>query len=275
MTDAPPDTKLDIDWLKTLAGALAAVTTAVLLSTLGAAGTLIGAALGSVAATVGTALYTQGLATSRHKVAKVQENALQKVGIAQAEVRRASRRRGDGPAVEAHLEHAEEQLAEAQQELDDAVDGVEPPGWGARLAALSWKRVGLVAGGTFVVVVLALVAFELVGGKPVSSYTGGTDGSGGTSISRLTGSGGQSGGGDGDRDGGGRQQDRDDPQPSDAPTGTPSDGTSDDPVDTPTPSEEPTQAPSEEPAESPTGDPGGTSVPSPTEPAPPTSSPTG
>ena len=40
-----------IDWPATFAGAGAAVTVALLLSTLGAAGTLIGAALGSVVAT--------------------------------------------------------------------------------------------------------------------------------------------------------------------------------------------------------------------------------
>ena len=74
------DEKLDIDWLKTAAGALAAVTTAVLLSTLGAVGTLIGAALGSVAATVGTALYAQGLAKSKAAMAKAQLTAINKVG---------------------------------------------------------------------------------------------------------------------------------------------------------------------------------------------------
>src|SRR3546814_13124678 len=54
--------KLEIDWVKTLAGALAAVSSAVLLSTLGAAGTLICAALGSITLTVTSAFYSQGLA---------------------------------------------------------------------------------------------------------------------------------------------------------------------------------------------------------------------
>lgn len=262
MTDAPPDPdpKLDIDWLKTLAGALAAVTTAVLLSTLGAAGTLVGAALGSVAATVGTALYTRGLATSREQVARVQGSALQKVGIAQAEVRRAARRQDDAPAVEAHLEHADEQLAEARQDLD-AVE--ERPRTG-----LPWKRIGLLAAGTFVAVVLALSAFELLGGKPVSSYTGGTDGSGGTSFSRLTGSGGQSQDDDrGDQqrpDRGDRDQDDDQPvEPSDDPTPTPSgEPTEAEPSETPseTPSQSPTPTPSETPA------PSGSTSPSPSAP---------
>src|SRR6478735_802921 len=99
--------KLGIDWLKTIAGALAAVSSAVLLSTLGAAGTIIGAALGSVVVTVGGALYTQGLARSHQRLAHVQTAALRKVGVAQAEVRRASRRQGDDEAVGAHLAYAD------------------------------------------------------------------------------------------------------------------------------------------------------------------------
>src|SRR3546814_15525436 len=81
--------KLEIDWVKTLAGALAAVSSAVLLSTLGAAGTLIGAALGSITLTVTSAFYSQGLAKSRQKLAAAQELAQRSVGIAQSEVRRA------------------------------------------------------------------------------------------------------------------------------------------------------------------------------------------
>ena len=88
---ADPSPKLDIDWLKTIAGALAAVSSAVLLSTLGAAGTIIGAALGSVIVTVGGALYSQGLARSRERLLQAQTAALRKVGVAQAEVRRAGR----------------------------------------------------------------------------------------------------------------------------------------------------------------------------------------
>jgi len=272
MTDAPPDPqpKLDIDWLKTLAGALAAVTTAVLLSTLGAAGTLIGAAVGSVAATIATALYSQGLATSRQKVAKVaKDNALLKVGVAQAEVRRAVRRSDDTAALDAHLEHADEQLAEAQEELDQQ-PAARP--W----RTLPWRRVALLAGGTFVAAMVVLLAFEAIGGKPVSSYTGGTSGSGGTSISRLGGSGGTGDQSDDrdrapdrDSDDGKKQQDdrdqQDDPAPS--PSGEPTQQPSETPSPSPTPSETPSQAPTENP--------GSTTEPPPAAPSDPASAPAG
>src|SRR5687768_6234935 len=131
-TDEP---KLDIDWLKTTAGALAAVSTAVLLSTLGAVGTLIGAALGSVAATVGSAVYAQGLAKSKQVALKAQVTALHKVGVAQAEVRRASRLE-DEDAIEAHLDAADERLGEAKADLDEAAQDSLPPSWGDRFRAL-------------------------------------------------------------------------------------------------------------------------------------------
>src|SRR5688500_16696866 len=112
-----PSPTLDIDWLKTIAGALAAVSSAVLLSTLGAAGPIIGAALGSVIATVGRALYSHGLARRRQRVAHGQTRATPRVGVAQAEARRAGRNHGDDPAVDAHLAHADERLGEAKADL--------------------------------------------------------------------------------------------------------------------------------------------------------------
>ena len=170
------DSSHKVDWLRTLAGALAAVATAVLLSTLGAAGTLIGAALGSVVMSVGTSMFSSGLARGRRRVADVQEAALRHVGVAQAEIRRAGRRTGES---EAHLDHADDVLAQAKEELSEA-----PPTLGERLGEVAWGRVALYAGGLFVVVMLVITGFELITGKPVSSLTGGSNG-GGTSISRV------------------------------------------------------------------------------------------
>ena len=249
MSDRPTDSSpaLDIDWLKTLAGALAAVTTAVLLSTLGAVGTLLGAALGSVAATVGSALYAQGLRRSRQAVLKAQEAALHKVGVAQAEVRRAARR--DGAQQEAHLELADERLGEAREELD-----VEPSQtWGDRLAALPWRRIALVAAATFAVVVLAITAFEALAGRSVSSYTGGSDDRS-TTIGGVT----QGNGG------GVKQEHKDDQAPQPSQSASPSEEPSEDV------SESPTDSPSETPTETPTP----TDTPAPTETSLPTTVPT-
>ena len=235
-TDSPPT--LDIDWLKTTAGALAAVTTAVLLSTLGAVGTLIGAALGSVAATIGSALYTQGLARSRHAVLKAQETALHKVGIAQAEVRRAGRH--DGAEAEAHLDLADERLDEAKAELDEAAEEPTQPSWRERFVLLPWRRIGIVAAGTFVVVVLAITAFEALTGESVAQRTGGSD-TQGTTIGGVTGNSGGDGKPDKPNNNNNNQQPSESPSPSEDPSDTPS----------PTPSETPTPSPTPSPLETP------------------------
>ena len=270
--------RLDLDWVKTTAGALAAVSSAVLLSTLGAAGTLIGAALGSVAATVTSALYSQGLARSRDKVAAVHQQALQKVGVAQADVRRAVR----DPEHTGDLEEAQERWAQARAELDEAEQQEEQQegsgearSLGDRLRVLPWKRIGVYAAGTFAAAVLVLSVVEAVLGNPVSSYTGGSEKGGGTSISRLTGS--DRNADDArdrdrpDRDGGDREGEA--PQDGGAtPTdgATPTEGTTggsdtDGEIDggtgetTPTPgdgvSQQPTESPTGSPSSTPTGTP--------------------
>jgi hypothetical protein len=235
--------KLDIDWLKTIAGALAAVSSAVLLSTLGAAGTIIGAALGSVIATVGSALYTQGLARSRERLAQAQTAALRKVGVAQAELRRAGRHQGDDQAVDAHLAHAERRLDEAKVDLGALSDGATGPGWRERLGALPWRRIALIAAGLFAAAVVAITAFELVAGESVSSITGGTQGDGGTTITRI---------------GGGSD---DEPSRDEAPTDEAS--PTDEPTAEPTDEASPTAEPTTEPTAEPTGSPSDSAVPVP------------
>ena len=249
--------KLEIDWLKTIAGALAAVSSAVLLSTLGAAGTIIGAALGSVIVTVGGALYTQGLARSREHLTQAQSAALRKVRVAQADVREAGRNQGDDQAVDAHLAHAEQRLDEAKQDLGTAADEPAAPGWRERLGLLPWKRISLIAAGLFAAAVLAITVFELLAGESVSSITGGTDGGGDTTITQI------------------RSGSDDDPSPDEeAPSDEPTTGGSDEP--TTGPSDEPSTgtsgeaSPSDEPTSEPSGSPSGspsdsaTPVPSPT-----------
>ncbi len=161
--------QLDIDWVKTIAGALAAVSSAVLLSTLGAAGTLVGAALGSVVVTVGGALYSQGLARSRGRLARVPIPA---------------RSRGVSSARdEARPDETRKTLPAAA-----ADEPTRPTPWRERLAVLPWRRVGLGAAALFVVTILAITGFELVAGRSLSSIVGGGDGGGGTTITRLDGS---------------------------------------------------------------------------------------
>lgn len=241
---AAEDDRVQIDWLRAVAGALAAVASAFLLSTLGAAGTIIGAALGSLVVTISSALITQGLARSKRTLTHTQSVARQKVGLAQAEVLRAGRT-DDTEAQQSHLQHADEQLAEANQELDDAVAASAPVGWRTRLADLPWKRISLVAIALFLATVVIITVFELIVGRSVSSITGGS-GNEGTTIGHVRGS---SGSGSDDN-----QKKEPDPSPSES--GEPSESSEPSPsAPTDTPSESATTSESAEPTPSDTTSP--------------------
>ena len=101
MTDDPDAAeKIEIDWTRAIAGSMAAVASAVLLSTLGAAGTILGAAIGSLVVTIASAMFAQGLSTRQRKrrQARRQKAAAEKVGNAQAAVLlRDAGRRPRGP----------------------------------------------------------------------------------------------------------------------------------------------------------------------------------
>lgn len=254
-TDTRP--RLQIDWARIAAGALAAVCSAVLLSTLGAVGTIAGAALGSVVVSVGTALYSQGLAHSRAQMARAQEAARRKVGAAHAELRWAHRLRNRDAAAESHLHLADDQLREASSALEGAAEqpGHDRPGWRRRLAVLPWKRITLLTIATFVVAVVAITIFELIAGRPVSSFTGGTNTRSGVTWTRF-------GGGPNPHPSAppGQQSTHQPhpgsspvtptPSPAPAPTSTPTSTATPTPTSTPTPT--PSESPSPTPGAAPT-----------------------
>src|ERR687890_1245594 len=92
------EARLGLSTSQVAGSALAAVSSAVLLSTLGVAGTVIGAAVGSIAATVGSAVYTRTLDVSRQQVA-AQAAALRRVTLARSELEEAVAARSRGEAT--------------------------------------------------------------------------------------------------------------------------------------------------------------------------------
>mgnify|MGYP006175395717 CR=1 FL=1 len=236
--------RIEVNWVQSTAGALAAVTSAVLLSTVGVAGTLIGAALGSLAATVGSAVSSYYIRTTQDRVASAGTVAVTRIGHGRA--------RGPSTPDEA----VGEDLHPARAAVEDEKN---PPagGFTTILAGLPWKRIAVVSTGLFVAAMLVILAFELVTGRAVSSYTGGSDPDRRTSIPGL-GSG--AGAGDGDQD---QQQ----PAPEQAPGDAPDDGAGDleQPDSTPTAGSEETAEPQleDEPAETETAEPAPASTPTP------------
>lgn len=231
------DRQRHIEWPKVIASAVAAVLSALALSTLGAAGTVIGAALGSVIFTVTSGLVTAGIDHSRRRMTEAHAAAMQLLAEAQEEVRRARRdaRTGHTAEADAELQHAAEELQEAQAELDQGDPERARVPWSERVGAVPWGAVLAGAVGAFVVAVLAITAFELLAGRPLSSYTGGTSDHQGTSVSHIV--------------DGGRYASRHHnrarrtpvPAPTPAATGTPHPSSS--PSGTPTPTSSPTPTP--------------------------------
>ncbi|MFT4008760.1 MAG: hypothetical protein QM655_01825 [Nocardioidaceae bacterium] len=140
-----------VSWLAITAAALAAMSSAFVLSTLGVGGTVIGAALGSIVASLSTAVYGRGLRRG-------------------TDVIKAQARVPAGRAAEA------EELADAgidpesiedDQGKDEAKSETKP--------AISWKRVAVVAAGLFVAVMIGITAIELLAGESFSQITGGSN----------------------------------------------------------------------------------------------------
>jgi hypothetical protein len=143
-----------INWVQVVAGAGAAVSSAVLLSTLGVAGTLIGAAVGSVVASLATHTLSRGLDASRQ-----QALALRRLNQAREDLDRLSTHPEEDP--EAALEHADHVIGRVEASL--------------RPRKMSWKHVALLAVGVFAGVMVAITGFELMTGRALSTYTGGSD----------------------------------------------------------------------------------------------------
>jgi hypothetical protein len=152
MNDEKP--KVEVNVVQVVASALAAVSSAVLLSTVGVAGTIIGAAVGSVIATVGAAVYSYSLRISRERVQAAQAAAV------------------------ARMTRARTGVHTRPVELEEKLPDEGRPPWREALARLPWKWIAVVSGAVFVVAMIVIVSFELITGRAVSDVTGGTSGAG-------------------------------------------------------------------------------------------------
>lgn len=186
--------KLEIKWIPAAGSSLGAVTSAVVLSTLGVGGTLIGAALGSLLITVGGSVYSQSLQKTKARVGERVNTARTKAG-----------QRND--TREQPISHGTEPVDAATEE------SLKTPGDAGRgiLRGLPWKRIIGVTVALFAITMALILAFELSAGRSVSSITGGTSGTGGTSIPGI-------GNTRGDTDDSGTSdQDKDEPNQDEAP----------------------------------------------------------
>jgi hypothetical protein len=153
--------KIKFNLTQIAAAALAAVTTAVLGSVLGAAGTLFGAAWASVITTVGTALYQASLERSREGV----RSLVQRTRPSPTSREKFRAERPHSAAVNAPL--GDEQLTESTR-------GPQPEHRFERLMTLRWGAVIVGALGAFVLAMMIITGFEWASGGTVGGNGEGT-----------------------------------------------------------------------------------------------------
>ncbi|NHC44990.1 hypothetical protein [Motilibacter aurantiacus] len=162
MAGADEKDKLGLTVTQVAAGALAAVSASVASSFLGVAGTVIGAAVMSVVATTGSAIYGLSLRRGQERLAQT------------------LRRPAMGP---------DEGTAPTQAMPVAPAGGTPPEGASERgLSRRAWLSIAGAALAVFLVAMVVVTSFEAIAGRPLSSLFG--DGSsGGTSVTRLVGEG--------------------------------------------------------------------------------------
>lgn len=161
---SPADTKrkTDLNMPHVAAAALAAVTSALLGSKVGAAGTLIGAAGASVITTVGTAVYQSSLERSRKRVRTLAQRT------------RPSPTSPRGSRVEPSFHATVVDAALRDPGLTDTDPGFQPRHRSRRGARWRWGAVVVGALGAFLIAMTVITGFEWVNGHTVGDNGKGT-----------------------------------------------------------------------------------------------------
>jgi hypothetical protein len=218
-----------------LGSALAAMSVAFFASWAGTAGTLIGAAFGSVIATVGAATYTWSLQRTSEAAKRTAAIVKQRALITGTLPRTVA----DGPLREGESDEQASPTDDPQSTPDPAPDA----GGKSRWWDLPWAKLALASLAVMIAGMAGITVVEAVTGKPIASLFGRDDGTG-TTVGHVIGN-----------DNSAKQDD----QPTER---TPT---------TPTPSEEPSEQPQQpqdpEPSVTPTPTPSPSTDPDPVPPA--------
>lgn len=156
---AEEEKKSSLSAIQLTAGALAAVSSAVVASFFGVAGTLIGAAVASVISTLSATLYSQSLQRTNERLRRARQHVTRRP-----------------PAREA-TETPETVVLPAY---------LDPRSEPARRLRIRWPRVAVYAVGVFVLAMGIVTGIELVGQRPVSALVGVAETSRTTTLGVLT-----------------------------------------------------------------------------------------
>ncbi|MGY1771534.1 hypothetical protein [Blastococcus sp. SYSU D00813] len=158
------------------AGALASVSSAVVASFFGVAGTLIGAALASVISTVTAALYTNSLSRTNER--------LRQVRVQLAGPGSPGRTAADATAELPRTTAGTAGTAAETRALPAALDPRRAP---APRRGPRWPRVAVYAVAVFGLAMVIVTGIEVVGQQPVSALVGAEEASSTTTLGELTG----------------------------------------------------------------------------------------
>ena len=206
MSEEPEEHKLSISTTQVIASALAAMSVAFMTSWLGTAGTIIGACIGSIIATVGTAAYSWSLrrtsAVVKQTAAQVRRTALLTNTlprtVAQGPMRNQDDAQGEQPAPERTGDNTGDDTgdeATSARPADDnsvltpaeqaAVDAeVDPGARTGRWDGFPWKKTLLATGAVLLLAIGGITVLEVVTGQSMSSLSGHED-SNGTTVGNV------------------------------------------------------------------------------------------
>ena len=165
-TDKDEPKGLQLSATQVAAGALASVSSAVVASFFGLAGTLIGAALASVISTVSAALYSSSLRKTNEKLRTARSQLTGR----------------QSPVVETTAAAAAP-ATPATKVLPAHLDPRRAP---ARRPRPRWTRVAVYAAAVFAIAMGVITGIELIGQKPVSALVGGTQTTQETTLGAIT-----------------------------------------------------------------------------------------
>lgn len=177
--------KLELSAPQVIGGALAAASAAVASSWLGVAGTVLGAVIVSLVASIGSTLYTHSLERSSRKI----RETLPVVPLrsATAFTTRVARDPQHSAAHDTTLPMPAvgDPSDEGGTVAAEQTQAFETPARPGR-SPLQWRTVAVTALASLALAAAVLTGFETFVGKPVSAITGAND-DGGTTVSQLVG----------------------------------------------------------------------------------------
>lgn len=165
--------RIEVSLMQVSAAALAAVTAAVVGSTLGVAGTLVGAASASMILNVGTAVYRASLEQSRRKIRSLAQRA------GSRPVPRDASEAGSSDSAPSAQTGDEQPTDTTEPGVEpDAESGTEPEpsakSGSRRFSRLRWGAVAVGTLGSFIVAMMLITGFEWASGEPLSGDGHGT-----------------------------------------------------------------------------------------------------